>query len=87
VTLVRQLTWLNASDLNALAVHWQSNDTVWSAGDFTGDGRVDADDLNWLGLSCKRSIPLAAAYNVPEPSCHVLLVAIGLFGILRNWRH
>ena len=36
---------------NALAAHWQQTARTWSAGDFTGDGKIDAFDLNALAAN------------------------------------
>jgi hypothetical protein len=34
--------------LNKLASNWQQTGKVWSSGDLTGDGKVDAFDLNLI---------------------------------------
>jgi hypothetical protein len=56
---------VNATDLNALAVAWQSPSLSWSAGNFNGDGIVDVSDLNQLAVHWQNRI--AAAAPVPEP--------------------
>ncbi len=70
---------VNATDLNALGLHWQQSDKVWSQGDFSADGSVDAQDLMLVGLNWQRRIPLAAA-EVPEPMS-VLSLFVGAFVI------
>jgi hypothetical protein len=68
---------VNATDLNALAVNWQSDSAVWSSGDFTGEGSVNASDLNVIGSNWRKSIgSAAAAHNVPEPSSLMLLLIV-----------
>ena len=47
---------VNAIDLNAMALNWQSEASGWSLGDFTANGRVNASDLNALALNWQRSI-------------------------------
>lgn len=55
---------VDRTDLNALALNWQSDVAKWSAGDFTVNGKVDSADLNKIGLNWLQ-ISRAA---VPEPS-------------------
>jgi hypothetical protein len=58
---------VNAVDLNALALNWQSTNHRWSGGNFTG-GSVNAADLNALALNWQAAIPIAAVHTVPEPN-------------------
>ena len=76
---------VNATDLNDLALNWQSQVLVdpWTKGDFTADGSVNAADLNELGLNWQSAITAAAA--VPEPGSLVLLsVALTLLGLMKR---
>lgn len=79
---------VGAADLNALALNWQQNVSLWSGGDFTADGVVDSVDLNELGLNWQQSIPLASSANatVPEPSASLLLLPVGLIFVWRRKR-
>ena len=65
---------VNAEDLNAMAVNWQTSGKVWSTGDFTGEGDVNAPDLNALAINWQQSVPAAAA--VPEPSGLILTLIL-----------
>jgi hypothetical protein len=78
---------VNASDLNKLALNWQSSVTGWSLGDFTTDGQANAADLNQLALNWQGSIPMAsdASSPVPEPSA-ILLAVVGLVLLWRQPR-
>ena len=80
--------WVNATDLNNLALNWQQNVGLWSGGDFTADGSVNAADLNALALNWRNSISMASptAAAVPEPSaaCLVAFAALGLLGSRRR---
>ena len=78
---------VNASDLNKLALSWQSSVTGWSLGDFTADGQANAADLNQLALNWQGSIPMASAASspVPEPSA-MLLTVVGLVLLWRQSR-
>lgn len=60
---------VNATDLNAVALNWQSDKAKWSQGNFTGKG-VNAADLNALALNWQKATPIAAesSHAVPEPS-------------------
>ena len=43
---------VDAMDLNAVGLNWQSSDNVgWASGDFDGDGSVTAADLNKVGVN------------------------------------
>lgn len=71
---------VNATDLNEVGLTWQSDNSNWSNGNFTGAG-TNAADLNAMALNWQQSVPVAAAAeSVPEPAAIVLLV-IGLAGI------
>ena len=74
-------THVNASDLNALAVNWLSDQNAWSDGNFTGEG-VNAADLNALALNWQESVPVAAA--VPEPSSNVILLLLACGMLVRR---
>ncbi len=68
---------VNAMDLNALGINWQSSDAVsWCQGDFNRDLHVDAADLNQLALNWQNDITTAAATAapIPEPSTAILSV-------------
>jgi hypothetical protein len=76
---------VNASDLNNLALRWQSSELVepWTNGDFTADGVVNAADLNELGLNWQSMIAAAAA--VPEPGgLSLLVVGLTLVGFMKR---
>ena len=79
---------VDAADLNAMAVNWQSNSKRWSGGDFNLDGVTDAEDLNLLALSWQESIPIAGelvAATVPEPAPMILfLVAVFAMVVRRD---
>lgn len=72
---------VNATDLNALALNWQQEQTPWSGGDFTADGIASSADLNELALNWQQStsrvvIPSGAAASVPEPRTPFILILI-----------
>jgi hypothetical protein len=72
---------VDAGDLNALGIAWQSDNHSWSSGNFSGTG-VNATDLNLLGVNWQRVHPDAAAVAaVPEPS-NAMLYLLGLLGIV-----
>ena len=77
---------VNSSDLNALAVLWQSDNNDWSRGNFT-EGGNDSADLNQLALNWQQSISGASGVNapVPEPSA-LLLTVVGLALVWRRSR-
>ena len=79
---------VDAADLNSLALSWQQDVPLWSAGDFTADGSVNAADLNALALNWQQSIPLAASMDapVPEPSS-LPLVTLGILLVSQLFRH
>ncbi len=94
VTEVKQ-TWfgdanlngeVDALDLNALGLNWQSADaTSWAQGDFNGDGNVNASDLNGLALNWRSGVAAAASTQaVPEPSS-ALLFLVGIM-LVRSCR-
>ena len=69
---------VNASDLNAIGLSWQSDASNWTEGDLNADGVVNATDLNLIGLNWQQSIAAAGAEQaaVPEPSSIVLLASM-----------
>ncbi len=69
---------VDATDLNRIGINWQSNDSNWENGDFTGDRNVNAADLNVLGINWQNGIPAATA-PVPEPTSSALLL-LGFVG-------
>ena len=82
---------VNAMDLNAIALNWQSTSGVdWLEGDFNQDGQVNAEDLNALGINWGRHAssiicaPLAAA--VPEPTALILAALALPFCLWANGR-
>ena len=78
---------VDSADLNALGISWQQEEKVWSNGDFTGEGRVDSSDLNAIGINWQKSIPLAAAQSVPEPSGILLLFLAGLLSVVTRFKN
>jgi hypothetical protein len=73
---------VDAGDLNAVGLTWQSANDNWTNGNFTGGG-TNAADLNVLALNWQQSVPLAAAaHSVPEPATLVLLL-VGVVVSLR----
>ena len=72
---------VDANDLNALALTWQTDNHRWSAGNFTG-GNSDVADLNALALNWQSGIRAAAA-TVPEPSGSMIILMLGL---IASWR-
>ena len=72
---------VDAEDVNALALNWQRNNHLWSAGNFT-QSSVNSTDLNALALNWRKSIRSASTANtlVPEPS--TLPVTLFAFAIL-----
>ncbi len=71
-----------ASAVESLALNWRQDGADWPTGDFTGEGDVDAKDLNHLAINWRESIPVATQ-TVPEPSSLVLLAMIILVGLTR----
>ena len=63
---------VNAQDLNALGVTWQTDNNDWTNGNFVG-GSTDASDLNELAKNWQESVSPAAA-AVPEPSAPATLL-------------
>lgn len=60
---------VNAADLNAVGLNWQTGTNDWTQGNFSGSG-VNAADLNAVGLNWQRSIAAArvVAPSVAEPA-------------------
>jgi hypothetical protein len=92
-------TWIGDADLNGvfnsadlinvLAAGTYETDipSVWSAGDFNGDGRTDSGDLIVaLADGGYEQGPRAAANAVPEPQSFLVLM-MGLFGVAIRRRH
>ncbi len=74
---------VDAADLNAVGVNWQSIGVQsWAEGDFDGNGTVDATDLNSIGLNWQAG-PIATA-AVPEPNSSGLIL-LGLL-LIRSKR-
>lgn len=59
--------FVDAADLNALALNWRKSATGWSVGDSTADGLINSTDLNALALNWRKSIPAAAPNKAPTP--------------------
>jgi hypothetical protein len=47
-------------------LNWLDSGAVWADGDFTGDGMVDARDLNLLALNWRKAAEAPAAARVPR---------------------
>jgi hypothetical protein len=62
-------------EARTVGIHWQSAATSWSQGDFNGDGRVDALDLNQLGKNWLQTAAASSEAAVPEPSGWFLVLA------------
>ena len=80
---------IDAADLNATALRWQTDNADWTKGNYSG-GNNDAGDLNAMALNWQQSVPLAAAaasgtQSVPEPATH-LLILLGLLPLLNAHR-
>ncbi len=72
---------VNSSDLNDLALAWQSTDDPgWGNGDFNGDDVVSSSDLNDQGLNWQHGVAAASAATVPEPATGAMLL-ISLLGL------
>ena len=72
---------VNATDLNAMALNWQTDNAKWSGGNFTSTQGVEgvftnAADLNALALNWQKATPTAAeaTHAVPEPGSALLLI-------------
>jgi hypothetical protein len=79
---------VNATDLGALATHWQQTGAVWTGGDFNYDGSVDIRDLYLLAHNWKQGVgaPLGTSLDqvlasfglpdvsVPEPAMAGMLI-------------
>ena len=80
--------FVNAADLNAVALNWQTDSAKWSQGNFTGAG-VNALDLNALALNWQQATPFAAESvpPVPEPtSAWMALLAMVAIALARSNR-
>ena len=66
--------FVDAADLNALALNWLQAGNNWTDGDFTGDRLVNAQDLNALALNWQSGVPMA----VPESNLTVPIVTTAL---------
>ena len=77
---------VDSTDLNNLALSWQSEVTLWSEGDFNANGVVDSTDLNALAVNWRDSIPLASATHesVPEPTTWLLATICLVFFLGRH---
>lgn len=57
---------INAADLNAVGINWQSaNNVGWAGGDFNGDGLVNAADLNNIGINWLKGTAQARSPRAP----------------------
>ncbi len=76
---------VDALDLNAVGIHWRTNEDLlsWRDGDFNGDRSVDALDLNLLALNWRATN--AAAASVPEPATGQLIL-LGLLAVFSRRR-
>ena len=72
---------VDALDLNAVGIHWRTNDVLlsWGDGDFNGDRSVDALDLNLLALNWRATNAVAASVPEPATSQFILLVLLAVF--------
>jgi hypothetical protein len=52
---------VDVADLGILATNWQNNQTTFSLGDFSYNGRVDVTDLGILATNWQKSLPAPAA--------------------------
>ncbi len=75
---------INATDLNALGLHWQQPLGVWSEGNSSCSSAVDVCDLMSIGINWQRTIPLGGP-QVPEPM-GLLLLLVGVGGIFHLLR-
>ncbi len=68
---------IDAADLNATALNWQTDNADWTKGNYSG-ARTDAGDLNAMALNWQKSVPAAAAAAsaVPEPSAATTLLLL-----------
>ena len=76
---------VDASDLNTIAINWNTDAKQWSEGNVTGAG-VGADDLNAMALNWQSEVAVAASLStVPKPSfgCWFASLLIGM-GWLRR---
>lgn len=73
---------IDAADLNAIALRWQTDNADWTKGNYSGANN-DAGDLNAMALNWQQTVSPAVAASatqaVPEPSSHFLLVVCSLF--------
>ena len=75
---------VDATDLNALAIHWTTDVALWSAGDFQPDGMIDSIDLNEIGVNWQQSVPQLTA-TVPEPKTSFVMGCF-LVALTLGWR-
>lgn len=65
---------VDAEDLNAVGINWQTANHKWSGGNFTG-GNVDSSDLNEVGINWQQTHPdFVPGAAVPEPSSALMLL-------------
>ena len=92
-------SWIGDADLNdefnsgdlvtvlSAGTYESDVDSVWSSGDFSGDGRTDSSDLvAALSDGGYELGPRAAVAAVPEPTS-VLLTVLGMLGLALHRRH
>lgn len=76
---------VDAEDLNAVGINWQTDNHLWSGGNFTR-GSVNAEDLNLVGINWQQTHPdfVAGAQGVPEPAGCILALGALLLLIRRR---
>ena len=76
---------VDAQDLNALALTWQTANAMWTDGNFTG-ADTNVADLNALALNWQQSVAEAApSAAIPEP-CGLWLLVLAIASITIAWR-
>ena len=77
---------VDISDLNSLALAWNTAGTNWSQGNFNGDARTDIVDLNVIAGNWGMEAAAVPDAAVPEPSpvCMIVLTGISLLARRRR---